>query len=97
MPRFENPNTHNGLHPRACVAGVEGEFYRIVRGVDVAPRFPLWLRGYRHPEGTRLHLGADGLERDPVGWFDMLITPGIVFGKLDHGVGRYVQDLGRAG
>ena len=69
-------------------------FYRIVNGIDLAPRFPSWIRGYRHPPHTRWHLVGKRLYRDPIGFFDKIKIPGLfVLGTLAHRIGQYRKNL----
>jgi len=79
---------------RECVEGVSRPFYRIVNGVDLAPRFPTWMRGYRHPTGTRWHLVGAKLYKDPIGFLDRVKIPGLfTLGTLAHRVGCYREGL----
>ena len=79
---------------RECVEMVSRPFFRIVNSMDIAPRFPSILGGYRHPSGTRFHLVGKKLYRDPIGFFDRVSIPGtLTLGTLAHRVGMYRQGL----
>ena len=80
---------------RALADVPRAPLYRIVHGIDIAPRFPTVLRGYRH-HGRRWKLARSGaLYPSKASWLSAAPWPGLI-GVADHRIGEYARKLAGA-